>query len=269
MGPRRKQAKGRRHGPTRKPFRAARPPRAVCLPGHFDAVQGAVQEAAADRVRDGVARAMTRAMVGQPTVRALCEVVDEAYDLFDAHMVTASFSPPMACKRGCIYCCYNQISLSGPEALFLGLYAFERFGPQRLARIDARVAAVLGRINGLTRREVGAIRHLVPCPLLEDGACLVHPARPLACRGWNAVDADQCRRSVAEADPLASIENHPFPRLLADAIQVGLLQGSQGQGLEAGFLVITRAWRLMRQRGLAHCAGEWLAGRPFFGLWAE
>ena len=175
----------------------------------------------------------------------------------------------MACVRGCLHCCYNQISLSEPEALFLGLYVHERLGPERLARVDADADAVLARIKGLTKHQVGAIRHLVPCPLLEDGACSVHPVRPLACRGWNSVDAEACRRSVADRDPLAPIENHPFPRLLADAIQTGLLQGVRQRDLEAGYLVITRALKLMRVHGLADCAGRWLAGQPFFGLWSE
>lgn len=262
MGSRRKQARRRRIGLPRRPSGEVRPP------GRAPVVQQAVQEAAAARVRDGVAEAMAR-LGPEPTVGDLCVVVGEAYDVFDAHMATASFTPPMACKRGCIHCCYNQISLSEPEALFLGLYAHERFGPERLAQVDADTDEVLGRIRGLTRRQVGDIRHLVPCPLLEDVACSVHPARPLACRGWNAVDAEQCRRSVAEREPLAPIENHPFPRLLADAIQTGLLQGSRNLGLEAGYLVITRAWKLMQTHGLAHCAGEWLAGRAFFGLWSE
>lgn len=256
MGPRRKQGRGRRLRPGRRP---------PGVQGHEEAVR----EAAADRVRLAVAEAMVRTMAQEPTVRGLSAAVQDAYAIFDDHMATAVFAPPLACRRGCTHCCYNQISLSEPEALFLGLYVFERFGPERLAQVEADTRAVLDRIRGLTRRQVGDIRHLVPCPLLEDGACSVHPARPLACRGWNAVDADQCRRSVADNDPLALIEHHPFPRRLADAIQAGLLQGSQELGLEAGYLVITRALSLMRGHGLARCAGDWLEKKPFFALWSE
>ena len=260
MGPRRKPSKRRGTGMPRRGRAAVRP---------SGAISEAVRDAVVDRVRRTVARTMVRAMESGPAVAALHTVVADAYGVFDGHMAGAEFSPPMACKRGCVHCCYNQISVSEPEALFLGLHALERFGPERLVEVDAMAGEVLGRIRGLTRLQTGGIRHLVPCPLMEGGACSVHPARPLACRGWNSVDADQCRRSLAENDPLAPIENHPFPRRLADAIQMGLLEGARAQGLEAGYLVITRAWRLMRVHGLARCAGEWLAGRPFFGLWDD
>jgi hypothetical protein len=37
------------------------------------------------------------------------------------------------------------------------------------------------------------------CPLLVDDRCVGHPARPLACRGWNSADAQACREAAAGA----------------------------------------------------------------------
>jgi hypothetical protein len=37
------------------------------------------------------------------------------------------------------------------------------------------------------------------CPFLEgDGACAIHPVRPLACRSLSSLDAGDCRRALRE-----------------------------------------------------------------------
>lgn len=177
--------------------------------------------------------------------------------------------PPMACRRGCVHCCFNHVSLSEPEALYLGLFLHERFSEEELRQLDERVARALELIAGKSRREIGDVRHLVPCPLLHGGTCMAHEARPLVCRGWNSVNAGQCRRSVEEGDPMLLIENHPMPRALAEALQLGLLLASRDTGREAGFLVLARALRLMRLRPVTACASDWLAGQAFFALCQE
>ena len=238
------------------------------VPGAAGAVDVDLRDAALQRVAQQRTKAVAKGLRDR-SVRGLHCVVLDAYDDLDRMHGELDLSPPVACCRGCSHCCWNQVSLTPAEALYLGFHLLETCSQERLAEISRRIDQVLGLIAGKTRQEMASIRHETPCPLLLDDACSVHPARPLACRGWNAVDAARCERSVADNDPMAPIENHPFPRLLADAIQAGLLQGSQGSGLEAGYLVITRAWKLMRVHGLAQCAGNWLAGEPFFGLWAE
>ncbi|MGE4291781.1 MAG: YkgJ family cysteine cluster protein [Desulfovibrio sp.] len=223
-----------------------------------------LHEAFARRVTEERALAVTEALE-QRSVAALCNVVGESYALFDELLADLDLDPPVACARGCSHCCYNQISLTPPEAVHLGLFVLEKYRGEALAEVASRVETILGLIRGKSRSEIGTIRHLLPCPFLEDGACAVHPVRPLVCRGWNSVNAEHCRRANDDQDPWTLIENHSLPRVLAEAIQLGLLHGSRGLGLEAGFLVITRAVRLMLDHGVGECAVDWLQGRPFFG----
>jgi Fe-S-cluster containining protein len=71
----------------------------------------------------------------------------------------------IACRRGCDGCC-RHISLFPVEALSLAQALREL--PETLAthiRGKARAASPDG-----------------PCPLLEDGACLLYPSRPIICR---------------------------------------------------------------------------------------
>lgn len=222
------------------------------------------QEALSRRLREGCAGALARALESGPGVRGVCEVVQQAYATLDDVLHDLDFDPPVACARGCLHCCYNQVSLTPPEAVYLGLHVLERFGPAERDEAAGRVQQLLGVIRGLTRRQLGDVRHLTPCAFLRDGACSVHAARPLACRGWNSVSVEACRLSVELRDPLAPIPSYALQRELAGAVQEGLLEGSAALGLEAGYLVMTRAVGLMQAHGVAQCAADWLAGRPFF-----
>ncbi|MFW5733860.1 MAG: YkgJ family cysteine cluster protein [Oceanidesulfovibrio sp.] len=204
----------------------------------------------------------------QPDFKALYVVVRESYEVFDSLMGELELDPPLACQSGCIHCCYNQVSLTAPEALFLGFHLVETRGPEQLQALEARARALVASLNGKSREEMGMERHLYPCLFLEQGSCSVYPARPLVCRGWNSVNMDMCMLSNQFGDALALIENHPLPRLLAESVQLGLLHGANGLGLEAGYLLLARAMSLLLDGGLEknllECTGHWLSGGPFF-----
>ena len=226
---------------------------------------GEHQAALAAMVQADREEACVRYLGGEATVAGLCGLMRETAEAWDQLLAQLEFDPPMACGPGCDACCYNPISLTPPEALFLGFRILERAEPGFLDEIDRRTDAVLVHMQGKSRPELALVRHLLPCPLLDQGACSTHMARPLVCRGWNGVDPEQCRKSLADRDPQAMIENHPLPRLLADHFQLGLLGGTHGLGLEAGYLALPRALRLLLDHGVEACARDWLRGEPFFG----
>lgn len=234
------------------------------VPGAAGAVDVDLRDAALQRVAQQRTKAVAKGLRDR-SVRGLHCVVLDAYDDLDRMHGELDLSPPVACCRGCSHCCWNQVSLTPAEALYLGFHLLETCSQERLAEISRRIDQVLGLIAGKTRQEMASIRHETPCPLLLDDACSVHPARPLVCRGWNSVNVESCRLSIAERDPMRMIENHALLRDLADAVQTGLLQGTSQLGLEAGYLVITRALRLMLDCGVVECAADWLEGKPFFG----
>jgi hypothetical protein len=201
-------------------------------------------------------------------IKALHEVMHESYDLLGTLLAELELDPPIACKSGCIHCCYNQIALSEPEALILGMHLLETRDQQQLQAMGDRVQAMVDGLKGKSWQDIGMARHTLPCVFLENGNCSVYVARPFACRGWNSVDAAMCQQSNLTEDALTPIENHPIMRLMAESIQKGLLRGAGGLGLEAGYLLMVRAvWLLMQdglEQGLLDCTGDWLSGKPFF-----
>ena len=210
-----------------------------------------------------------RAEVTGRRIKALHEAVRESYDIMNSLLGELDLDPPIACKSGCIHCCYNQIALTEPEALFLGMHLLETRTPEQLPELRARALALTERLNGKSWRDIGMARHLLPCVFLENGNCSVYPARPFACRGWNSVDVNMCVRSNLTEDAMTLIENHPIMRQIADGIQKGLLHGSKALGLEAGYLLMVRAVSLLMEggleQGLLDRTADWLRGDPFFG----
>lgn len=68
---------------------------------------------------------------------------------------------PPACARGCDECCHQPIPVTPPEILGMALYLKRRGRPEPKGRALA---------DG--------------CVFLENGACLVYPLRPIACRRY-------------------------------------------------------------------------------------
>lgn len=202
-------------------------------------------------------------------IKALFRVMQESYETLDSMLDELVLDPPLACQRGCIHCCYNQVAVTEPEAVFLGLHLLETRDSKQLLALEAKTRALVESLKGKSWRDIGMDRHKLPCLFLENGTCSVYMARPLACRGWNSVDASMCLQSNLSGDALTPIENHPIVRLMADSIQAGLLRGASGLGLEAGYLLMARAVRLLldgtSETRLLDCSGDWLGGKPFFG----
>ncbi|OIQ49369.1 hypothetical protein BerOc1_01294 [Pseudodesulfovibrio hydrargyri] len=252
----------------RSPRRPARNNLALPL-----ASPSAQREALADRLSQERAEAFQAALRPQGETdhpfKALHDAVREAYAACDALLDELQPDPPLACKRGCIHCCYNQVALTEPEALFLGLHLLGTRSPERLRGLADRAQALADGLKGKSWQEIGMIRHRLPCLFLEDGGCSVYPARPLACRGWNSVDERMCLLSNLSEDALTPIENHPIVREIADGIQTGLLRGASSLGLEAGYLLMARATALLLsddpEKGVMDRSADWLDGKPFFG----
>ena len=201
-------------------------------------------------------------------IKALHEVMRESYERMNSMLAGLDLDPPIACKSGCIHCCYNQIALTEPEALFLGMHLLETRDRAQLEDLGVRSRALTQRLSGKSWQEIGMTRHLLPCLFLENGNCSVYPARPFACRGWNSVDVNMCVRSNLTEDAMTLIENHPIMRRIADGIQKGILGGAKALGLEAGYLLMARSVSLLMEggleQGLLDCTVDWLRGKPFF-----
>lgn len=94
-----------------------------------------------------------------------------------------------ACRAGCAACCHFPVGVTFAEAqrLAAAIAAEARLVDRVLAEADASEPLAWPQLVGR------------PCPLLLEGRCRRHEARPLPCRALASRDAAACERALTAA----------------------------------------------------------------------
>lgn len=141
-----------------------------------------------------------------------------------------------ACRAGCGDCCHQVVGITPAEEALLE-EAVAALDPARRARLRHRAAEAGRRLSALP---VGAWQaERVPCPLLEDQACVAHGGRPLPCRAVLSADAAACRRWLAGEQsgiPVVAVQRRVF-----GLAQAGLAQALAARGVPPGPVSLTEA----------------------------
>jgi len=183
------------------------------------------EEALSRQIRD-VESATVREMLPQtPTPADLVTVIENASGFAEA--TTKKYrhpdSPPVACKEGCYWCCYQNVMISAPEAF--RIVRFLRNNMEDGIRDD-----VVGRLRKLdckTRGSTSSSRAKLrlPCAFLHDGRCMIYPVRPLACAEFTSYNVQDCKRGQRIGFECDSVI-HEKARLIAyGAISRGMFDG--------------------------------------------
>ncbi len=171
---------------------------------------------------------------------------------------------PIKCKAGCPWCCYIRLTASGPEVLAVLDTIRKTFSAGEVEALKRKVANVDGYTRGLDGEARARLR--LPCPLLKDGSCSVHPVRPLSCRAVASVDVSACMRAY-ETRMQEPVPQHEWQRQAANGVGYGLYAGLTDAGFPLEDVEMTAALAL----GLADrdIAKRWLKGEPVFRPAAE
>ncbi len=166
---------------------------------------------------------------------------------------------PIMCKAGCPWCCYVRLTASVPEVLAVLNYIRETFSAVEVAALKRKVANVDGYTRGLDGEARARLR--LPCPLLKDGSCSVHPVRPFSCRAVASTDVAACQRAH-ETRMQEPVPQHEWQRQAANGVGYGLYAGLTDAGFPVEDVEMTAALAL----GLADrdIAKRWLKGDPVF-----
>ncbi|HBA71311.1 MAG TPA: hypothetical protein DCZ63_03700 [Geobacter sp.] len=108
----------------------------------------------------------------------------------------------MACARGCRHCCVLNVSVLLPEALRIAATIRTQWPAPAWSVLLKRLESHGNRERWMDDEE--RVMRSAFCPLLDsDGACSIHPVRPLACRGVASLDSSCCRSAF---DPIVDDE---------------------------------------------------------------
>lgn len=139
----------------------------------------------------GAGLLMLEKLVDRSRTDGASEAAAISLDLLEATMAKRTSRQPIACARGCSYCCTSVVSATAPEIFRLARWLRQN-GPSRSPRLapDAIIAAAAGRTSQSLDE---LLRQRPACVLLLDGACGAYPARPGNCRRLLSASAAACK----------------------------------------------------------------------------
>jgi len=215
----------------------------------------------------GECEAVPRLLGPNPGPQELIRIAEHAAASGDAAAAKAKLYAQLAgrrvdiaCRKGCPHCCHIRVMATAPEVLCAADFIRRTFSQERQTALLQKLRETDEVTRGLDTAARAQTR--LPCPLLEDDCCSVHPARPLRCRGLASFDAEACRRSFGEAAGALPVPMFtPQADLLEDA-QSGMMVGLAAAGYDSHPLELTAALRIALEEPDA--AERWLAGAPVF-----
>jgi Fe-S-cluster containining protein len=193
-----------------------------------------------------------------PGAASLCELLsDHAFDLFEANIgPQTTHLPPLACHKGCPSCCALRVTATAPEIFLLARYVRRiDAGPAGATIALSRRITIANRATrDLTETERMTLRQ--PCPFIVRGVCVIHPVRPLACRGHASFDRRACVKAMAGHDVEVPIS---APHAALRGLVQGALQKALGDaGLASGLYELNHGLSLALD-GTAR-ESDWLKG---------
>ena len=227
------------------------------------------QEAWQDELSVGTANTARALLRAAPSVERTVELARNAMAatsrLADALLARAP-AGAVACKAGCDHCCHQPVGLTPPEALAIFAHLRQTLASEELAAVGARLAQRARETRGLSSAQRFSPDQ--PCPFLAHGTCSIYEVRPLACRGMNSLDAEECKTRLRDPDARAAFlaqgsggRSFMEPIRAFHAISAGLqLSLSELYGLDMRPLELTAALDLLLN-GPASSAQDWLKGK--------
>jgi hypothetical protein len=165
---------------------------------------------------------------------AAMAVADQAFAWFEANIaIQLDGLPPQACAKGCPTCCALRVSATVPEIVLMAAYVRKVEATPQGAQLQ--LARRIAQADGWTRGQSEPDRLAAgrACPMLLDGACILHPVRTLACRGHAAFVEAQCRAAARGEDVEVDLSEPHFAlrALVQNALQAALRDKGLAWGL--------------------------------------
>lgn len=180
---------------------------------------------------------------------AIANVIQEVMDRGGA--------PPLACGRGCSWCCHIPVQASPPEVLRIVEFVQSTRTRFEAAQTRQRIEEAFVAAEGLSARE--RLDRNIPCPFLENHACSIYPVRPISCRQFHSLDVTPCQRRYQYPD-----QGHVVPQLApvahaGIAVTDGMHEGVRRAERATIRLDLVRGARLLWKEGRRKVE-EWLRG---------
>jgi Fe-S-cluster containining protein len=142
------------------------------------------------------------------------------------------------------------------ELFYLQQYIRDQLSPERAGIFADRARFRSDITLGLSPAEQLKVKS--PCPFLDDGACQVYPARPMACRIYLSSSAAECRKEFEDPRNEAIIPPlFEFPLRAGRMLNEGFVAYLRERGLPVSELPLEQAYKSMISLELT--AEKWIS----------
>lgn len=183
------------------------------------------EEAFLSQLRTAESETVINILNQELTPGGLNTVIENASGFAEAmtHKFRHPDTPPVACKEGCSWCCYQSVSVTAPE-----IFRITRFitimhqETDRINLID-RLYKLNEKIHGLPPKARAKKR--LPCAFLEGNRCVIYSVRPLACAEFTSFNVQDCKKGQRVGFNPESIIHEKARMLVYGTILNGLING--------------------------------------------
>lgn len=137
----------------------------------------------------------------------------------------------VACHKGCQWCCHQAVYANSYELHFLSEKIKTKFPPEKIAKWLKNAETKFAATSVMDEKELA--KYKAPCPVLEDGACSVYEARPMACRIYLSTKLESCLEFYRHPE---NEQNYPalidFPLKAGRMMNEGFMAALKGYGIE-------------------------------------
>lgn len=139
-------------------------------------------------------------------------------------------------------------------------YLHDCLSPGEISILGQRLEIMDEITRGMTGYQ--KVRANIPCPLLEDGECLVYTVRPLTCRVYHSMNLQDCESLLSKNDSSVTIRQDISG--MGAGIFAGLTEGLRAVGLQTRLLELISGLRIALDKTGPERLKRWLAGDPAF-----
>ena len=167
--------------------------------------------------------------------------------------------PDYDCRKGCSWCCHQNVSVTWPELLKVYNYLRKNLDPTQLnvlrKKSNKRADELIGKsTNKRLEQQIG-------CVFLEGNMCTIHGARPLQCRGGFSEEENYCRNLLEDPkNTRQAVRDGRLrgkfliaPKLIYNSAQVAMTCAMKEIGMEGSVYELTVAVSILLTK---LCNGE-------------
>jgi len=221
-----------------------------------DAILTQLCEAEADAVKSILAR--------ETTPETLIHVGENAR-MFAEEMIKKyrhPNSPPVACKDGCYWCCYQAVQVTVPEVLRITNFIEVEMDNETRMRVKERLIALDRRTRGLTPN--GRAKLHATCAFLRGGRCAIYAVRPFSCSEFTSFDVRDCKRGQQIGFKKDSVIHDKARMSIYYAVMEGMTRGLREHLPQADTVVLELTSAVSCALESGNAADQWLAGGRLF-----